>query len=619
MTKIHGTQDPIPPQNKKKSLQARLEAFRFAFKLRTILILTLSALTLGVAGTFLAVSYKTLKANKTTDVLAIFFLELEQKAKIIHDLLIPAFDPADVIAPSGFQRRLPSMVLAHYELRADGSLRKIEGTDIRLDRLADLGVKSKRQLAQWNSLRKGKKRYMVFLSQEKEKNPILSFFAHPKDRAFEVEDVNEKSTIAYVATKQGDLIYSNYRELNQENFNERILVQRFIRSPLLNGQIEINDPITGFRSYGFYKEVPDTNIVVFAEASAISVEQTINAVMAKLFVQTFGIAVGTLIFAFLITSFLLKPLAEISLAALALADGHFDLDIKPTSFGEVRVLSRSLRLMIENLRNRDRRINELIAAQVKMAHLESELKISKLIQSSLLPQAEEVIEGKITQSAIYEPAEEVAGDWFNFQYFPEQDLFLLVIVDISGHGAGSSMFAAMAAAVFQETCFHFRTTDDVLYFFDALNRQLLTYGRHGWSASAQAVVIDFKASTADIFNCGHVEPLLDSGDPKPDFQKIRNLKSNILGILSEAVPARITKPFLPGDRLILYTDGLIERRNTRMNTFGVKRFINTLNRMPKRINAHKLKDIVSDADLFAEQQQRTDDICLVVLQRSQVA
>ena len=606
----------VNPGHSVAQKQSRSEGIRLALSLRLVLTLTIGLFVLGIASLMLVLSYRTLRSNKTTDVWAIFFLELEARAHDISSFLLPKVDPFQTILPEG--RRLATKVkaLSHYDLNSNGSLSLVSGEDLHVTHMRDLGLKVASDLVKWNSLRLGRRHYLVLKTSDPSGKTLLSFLPHPATLHVDANAQSLKTSLVYVLSRQGDLLYSNYGRLDQVSAQKRMLVQHFIHSPLWQAQVELTDAVSHGRSYGYFRELPETNLVLFAETPAEAVELAVNQVMRRLLTTTAIVALLVLVLAQIIIYLLLKPMAKLSHVAEKIADGNFDVNIRPMSFGEVRFLSRSLMAMVQGLAKRDRTIKELIKEQREMVRLEGELKIAHAIQANLLPSSQLAIGAGLTKTAIYEPAAEVAGDWYNFFFHEASQRFIIAIVDISGHGAGSSMFTAMAAAVFEEFCQRFPEDGDATYFFMALHRQLRRYGMNAWTASAQAVVLDLKANTAEVYNAGHLEPLIDQGEVQSDFRRVRRLASPILGIEGDIVPARSVVDFKPGYRLVLYTDGIIERRNPDLRNFGIRKTLSNLNKMPKVIGVDNLKDLVNAADRYAHNLPRMDDICVVVVQRA---
>ncbi len=142
----------------------------------------------------------------------------------------------------------------------------------------------------------------------------------------------------------------------------------------------------------------------------------------------------------------------------------------------------------------------------------------------------------------------IGGDWFSVVDHP--DATFLVIGDVTGHGPDAVALMSEVKTILRHVLSSGAAIADALAHADqALMR------RNGF-ASATVVRADKRTFTAEVVNAGHPYPLLcDASGTHPIAVTHRPL----LGLCpGEVVPTVV--PFHPGDTLVMYTDGLIERR-----------------------------------------------------------
>jgi len=143
----------------------------------------------------------------------------------------------------------------------------------------------------------------------------------------------------------------------------------------------------------------------------------------------------------------------------------------------------------------------------------------------------------------------------------------LIIGDVRGKGLGAVEVAADVLGVFREVAHEVRTLAEMARRLDAsLARRR---GAEDEFVTAVLAEVAPDASRLTIYNCGHPPPLLlpaGPGEPGAPW-RVRVLEvpqpAPPLGLLTLADPARAscTVALRPGDRLLLYTDGVTEARD----------------------------------------------------------
>lgn len=120
------------------------------------------------------------------------------------------------------------------------------------------------------------------------------------------------------------------------------------------------------------------------------------------------------------------------------------------------------------------------------------------------------------------------------------------------------------------------------------------------------------SSIIELAGAGHPPAMLVRRDEKP---RLLESRSAILGLLEDAVDAEATLqvPVRPGDRLIIYTDGLTESFNSQQEMLGVeglKEIVYDAARLPLPM----MKQSIIDRVAAWRSGPAVDDISLVVLE-----
>jgi signal transduction histidine kinase/serine phosphatase RsbU (regulator of sigma subunit)/streptogramin lyase len=209
-------------------------------------------------------------------------------------------------------------------------------------------------------------------------------------------------------------------------------------------------------------------------------------------------------------------------------------------------------------------LKQAVGAHDQLVALEQELRVARRIQQSILPTSIPRLPNLDIQVR-YRPMNSVGGDFYDFYEIDEQHLGVFV-ADVSGHGVPAALIAAMAKIAFSVQKPIARSASMVLTsmnhtLVDKIGKQLLT---------VSYVYINLETKKLFHANAGHW-PLLIW---RKRTQTLHDLKPDgiIMGWLSEIDYASAEIELEPGDRILLYTDAIIETRNRADELFGEERF-----------------------------------------------
>jgi sigma-B regulation protein RsbU (phosphoserine phosphatase) len=194
----------------------------------------------------------------------------------------------------------------------------------------------------------------------------------------------------------------------------------------------------------------------------------------------------------------------------------------------------------------------------KLNEIQKELDIARRIQLSILPAAFPNSE-KFRVAAQYVPMTSVAGDFYDFIVADDKQAGLL-IADVSGHGVPAALIASMVklAATAQ-----LGNAGDPARLLAGMNA-VLCGNTQSQFVTAAYVYLDSNSGTLQYSAAGHPPLLLLRNG------KVNEIAENglMLAAFDFATYTNAEHSLEPGDRLLLYTDGVIEAANVRGDFFG---------------------------------------------------
>jgi sigma-B regulation protein RsbU (phosphoserine phosphatase) len=241
--------------------------------------------------------------------------------------------------------------------------------------------------------------------------------------------------------------------------------------------------------------------------------------------------------------------------------------------------------------------------------LERELSIAREIQRSFLPRAEPRIAG-FEVSGLNLPSRLVSGDYYDFIKIVEGQ-WGLVIGDVSGKGIPASLImASFRASLLAEI----RNNYAISTIMAKVNRLLWESTDSNQFVTAFYGVLDEQKRILTYCNAGHNPVLLIRKDGTWERLETGGL---ILGAFEDSVYQESFVSLVPGDFLLLYTDGVTEIYNEAGEEFGMERLIDLV-KDQSHLHAKELTLMLQNQVLnFAANQTIQDDFTLVVAEAKQ--
>jgi sigma-B regulation protein RsbU (phosphoserine phosphatase) len=252
--------------------------------------------------------------------------------------------------------------------------------------------------------------------------------------------------------------------------------------------------------------------------------------------------------------------------------------------------------------------HRIFANEERLLAIQKELEIARRIQSSILPHSVPVLSG-LDVAARYVPMSAIAGDFYDFLPVDEKRLGVLV-ADVTGHGIPAALIASMLKVAFASQASH---ASDPARVLSGLNRALCgKFEEH--FVTAAYLFVDLENRLLRYSAAGH-PPLIMAIRAQPNVREIQE-NGLMLGLFQEASYSSVEIQVAPGDRCLLYTDGVLEASNIAREEFGksrCKEFLQSRRSIPAADFADQLLASIAAFSGCNSGRPQEDDITLLVL------
>ena len=239
--------------------------------------------------------------------------------------------------------------------------------------------------------------------------------------------------------------------------------------------------------------------------------------------------------------------------------------------------------------------------------IEQDLALATRVQQSLAPKA--IRWGGLRVDTFYRPAHKIGGDFGLVAPVEEEHLNVLVC-DVSGHGISSAL---VANRIYSETLALLGSRAPLADMLRQLNSLMIqNVGAPGFFFTLAAARFDRSARSMEFAGAGHPPAMIVQPGAEPRLLPSRSL---ILGTLPDAVDADTTlyTTLEPGDRIVLYTDGITDVFNSRgemLKVQGVQNIVRETALLP----FHEMKQGILNRVAAWRDGPLVDDVSLVLVE-----
>lgn len=371
------------------------------------------------------------------------------------------------------------------------------------------------------------------------------------------------------------------------------------------GIAELSSP-TKVNYLASFVEVGAANLAVVSMVDKGAALQAVDVLIRKSILFFISVICATAILAVLASRSLTSALSRLSLATRKVAEGDFAVRVSVKSGGEIGLLATSFNVMAEE-------VSRLMKETAEKARMETELATAKTVQETLFPSNHATL-GPVQISGHYQPASECGGDWW--YYFENGDKVYIWIGDATGHGAPAALLTSAARAV--ASVINFGPPVPPGQALTVLNRAICETSKGRMMMTFFLACIDKQTGEMTYVNASHEPPLLvHPSEEPPDrdaFIPLNDVNNPRLGENQGHEFKQASIQLQAGDRLIFYTDGVVDVKSPEHKNWGERRFLKSLAAEMSQTTetAPALEGVVHQLHSFRSETPLDDDVTLVL-------
>ena len=273
---------------------------------------------------------------------------------------------------------------------------------------------------------------------------------------------------------------------------------------------------------------------------------------------------------------------------------------------EVGDLARSYISMVEDIGGYVTNLQKVTAEKER---INAELSLASSIQAHMLPCIFPAFPDRdeFDVYASMTPAKEVGGDFYDF-FMVDDSHMAVVMADVSGKGVPAALFMVIAKTLLKNYTQSGIKPEEV---FTTVNRLLCDGNDAGLFVTAWLGVLELTTGKLTFVNAGHNPPMIKQNGG--EFTYLKSRAGFVLAGMDTIKYRQNEITIAPGDRLLLYTDGVTEATNSQNQLYGEERLSAFMNAHSDEKAEDILRDLKLDIYAFQGEAPQFDDITMLML------
>jgi sigma-B regulation protein RsbU (phosphoserine phosphatase) len=218
---------------------------------------------------------------------------------------------------------------------------------------------------------------------------------------------------------------------------------------------------------------------------------------------------------------------------------------------------------------------------------------------------------------VYQPSQLVGGDFFSVLPIAANRAAIF-LCDGIGHGVRAALLASILSALFRERIRNANNPADCLTQIDRELHALLQRHPDIIFATALCLTMEPETGSFQCANAGHLPPFI-LRKASGTIERLAGEEDRVspaIGLVQGARFHVVTGNLAPGDRMVLFTDGLVEVANVEADQFGEERLAAALHAAAAQPIQEMLKAALQAARAFSRDGEFDDDVCALCIERT---
>lgn len=391
----------------------------------------------------------------------------------------------------------------------------------------------------------------------------------------------------------------SYKEL--PSYLEKNVFSKKIQEGTKETQFNKREYLTSYSSVG------KSNLYVITLIDKQNALSAVRTMMRRSIIFTLMILCFLIIIGVFASDGLTKALRGLADATSKVMDGDFSVRVEQKSGDEIGVLAQSFNKMTEE-------VSRLMEKTAENARMEAELQTAQTVQDTLFPPNRAVM-GPITIYGNSVPASECGGDWWHYSHIGNK--VYVWIGDATGHGVPAALLTSAARAVASVI----EGIDDVTpgQALEMMNKAIYSTSKGEMMMTFFLACIDLDKKTLTYSNASHDPPFYLSheveGVPKRrDYLPLMENNNPRLGENPKSTYTNYIMKINDGDKIVFYTDGIVDVKNPEGEFYGERRFLKSL----AQINAQNVDETVNSVfgqlNDYRQETPLDDDVTLILVE-----
>lgn len=364
------------------------------------------------------------------------------------------------------------------------------------------------------------------------------------------------------------------------------------------------DPLKNAKSLAFHSKMETTGWVLATVIPLKELNRELTWLLIRMIVLLFIVVTAIFMAVFYISNRIMKPLSEVAYQIHTFSNENNEYEIQVRN--EAEALSHSLKRLRKTYEKF--RLNES-KSLIQSQKIERELLMASEIQKSIIPPEGlwSLIGRGLSLFSVFRPANMVSGDLYDF-FMIDDKHFMITIGDVSGSGVPAALFMGVAHTFIKS----YSKGNNAKAIVRNVNMELCRNNSNQYFITLFLGILNIEEGTFNYCNAGHA----------PAYHIRKNGKMEILtkthglplGLFQERIYEESTIHLSPGDKLVLFTDGVTDQTNEASEHFGEEHFRNIVklhrNEKPELLAGRLMNHIEQFSGTSAHQ----DDLSLLVFQ-----